>query len=154
MPDKPLNGARLQFCREYTTSGHNGAEAYRVAYPGCKSGHRQCASLLLTNTDIIREISRLEAKGARKQEADRQYCIKGLQKIADNEDTTDRNRLTAFSLLGDFNGGKREKAPNEEKVAEILARMSDEEIQTRRIVAKMRTDELSGPKLSKDKEIA
>lgn len=61
MPDKPLSMKRQHFCREYHTNGHNGSEAYRVAYPGCRVGHNVNASRLLTNDSIRSELSRLEA---------------------------------------------------------------------------------------------
>ena len=61
-----MTPARLLFCAEYMSNGSNGAKAYRVAYPGCKSGHRQCAARLLTCADIIAEIDRIQAKMAQK----------------------------------------------------------------------------------------
>ena len=48
----------------------------------------------------------------------------------------------------------RDKAPNTERVAELRDRMDAEEIEHRQDFAKKRTDAESGPKLSKDKEIA
>ncbi|KKL80653.1 hypothetical protein LCGC14_2002600 [marine sediment metagenome] len=141
--DRRIKPARAHFCREYEINGHNAAGAYRIAYPNCKSGHRQAGGLLLTFADVKQEISRLEAKSVEKQEVTRQYCIDKLQAIAENGET-ERNKLTALSLLGDFTGAKRDKAPNQEKVAEMREHMDAEEIARRQDQAKRRTDELSG----------
>ena len=152
----PLSDKRQAFVNEYEINGHNATQAYKTAYPGCKSGHKQAGQRLLTFVDVKQAMGRLRAKTAKKQAVDRQYCIDKLQHIVENS-TTERNQLTALSLLGDFTGAKRDKAPNTEKIAEMVALMSDEEIQTRRIVAMIRTDELSDtpePALRLSKESA
>lgn len=128
----------------------NGTESARKAQ--YKGNDNTLATVAKENTrkpHVIAEKERIEAETGKKAQATRDYVLDNLRKIIDNS-TNERNRLTAMSLLGDFTGDKREKAPNEEKVAEILARMTDEEIAMRRIVAKIRTDELTGPKLSKE----
>ena len=148
---KPLSAPRLHFCRIYVTNGHNGAQAYKEAYPNAKSGHDAHAARLIVNDSIKQEIARIDAKTEKKTEADRQYCIDRLQKIAENKTTTDRNQLTALSLIGDFTGAKRDKAPNTERVAQVRARMSAEELRILTIAARIRCDELAdGPKLAKD----
>ncbi len=159
MQDRPITPKQQAFAQAMYTPGSetfgNGTESARKAQ--YKGNDNTLATVAKENTrkrQIIAEKQRIQAKVEEKMQATRDYVLTNLRDIIDNG-KNERNRLTAMSLLGDFTGDKREKAPNEEKVAEILARMSDEEIEARRIVAKIRTDELSkGPKLSKDKEIA
>ena len=52
----PINHKQQAFINEYMINGHNATKAYKKAYPDCKSGHRQAASLLLTNIDITKAI--------------------------------------------------------------------------------------------------
>lgn len=62
MKDKQLTAKRQMFCWHYVEDcGGNGAEAYRRAYPLCKSGHKESASFLLTIPNICTEIERLRA---------------------------------------------------------------------------------------------
>ncbi len=128
--------------REYCSNGRNEekgllAVGYSKNYARAGAGNKVYSNVL-----VKAAIARIDAKTEKKQAVDRQYCIDKLQHIVENS-PTERNRLTALSLIGDFTGAKRDKAPNTEKIAEMVALMSEEEIQTRRIVAKMRTNELS-----------
>jgi phage terminase small subunit len=52
----PINDKQQAFVNEYITNGHNATQAYKKAYPDCKSGHKQAGSRLLTNVDIRQAI--------------------------------------------------------------------------------------------------
>lgn len=78
MNDKPLNLARKHFCREYANNGHNGAEAYRVAYPRCNTGHNENACRLLTIDSVRQEILRLDLQIAAKAKHNREIAVKLL----------------------------------------------------------------------------
>ena len=141
--------------REFCSNGRSKEKAMKtVGYSDNYAEHR--ADKVLSNVGVKAAIAVIDGKAAEKHVADRQYCIDRLQRIAEHS-SSERNKLTALSLIGDFTGAKRDKAPNTEKIAEMVAMMSDEEIQTRRIVAKIRTDELSDtpePALHLSKDIA
>ncbi len=77
MPEQPLTAKRQAFCQEYCIRGHNGAEAYRRAYPKCKSGHKENASRLLTFDNVKQEISRIDAESAEIGHR----TVKGLDKL-------------------------------------------------------------------------
>lgn len=55
-----LSPQQLAFC-DNIVDGLDQTEAYRLAYPKCKSGHAQSASALLRNPKIRAEIQRLRA---------------------------------------------------------------------------------------------
>ncbi len=75
---KPLTAVRQHFCREYCRNGHNGAQAYKTAYPGTKSGYNKHAARLMVIDGIKQEISRIEAKTVEKMEHNRTIAIRLL----------------------------------------------------------------------------
>jgi len=129
----------------------NGTESARAA--GYKGNDNTLATVAKENTrkpQIIAEKQRIQAETVKETKASRDYVIDNLRQIIETS-TNERNRLTAMSLLGDFTGDKREKAPNAERVADIRKRMTAEDLEIATIAAKIRTDQLaSGPKLKKD----
>lgn len=109
------------------------------------------------NQRVQAAIARLDEKTAERLQITRETQLTDLEEA--KQMSRDLKMPAAFvsacreqdNILGLI----RDKAPNTEKIAEMVARMSDEEIQTRRIVAKIRTDELSdtpepGLRLSKE----
>ncbi|KKL07285.1 hypothetical protein LCGC14_2587530, partial [marine sediment metagenome] len=81
MPDKPLTAKRQAFCQAYCDNGHNASKAYKVAYPGCKSGHRQNGNRLITKDDIVQEISRIKGAITARSEYDVDQCDKQYSDI-------------------------------------------------------------------------
>jgi len=81
MTDKPLSDKRKHFVREYCTNGHNGSEAYRIAYPGCKGGWNALASRLLANDSIKQAIIEYEAKIELENENSREYIDRQFKEV-------------------------------------------------------------------------
>ena len=97
-----------------------------------------CSQLVMSADDTQVSLADIEQK----QTVSREYCVNKLQNIVENSDN-ERNQLTALSLLGDFNGFKRENAPNAEKERAILERMTDEERKLAKLAAQLRRREES-----------
>ena len=101
----------------------NGTESARKAgYEGEENVLAATASRLLRNVKIISEKQRIQAETVEKLDLSREYCTQKLQDIVENG-ASERNRLTAISLLGDLCGFKRENAPNREAERAKLERM-------------------------------
>ena len=49
-----MNENRQIFVNTYLTNGYNATQAYKTAYPNCKSGHQQNGSRMMLN-DVIKE---------------------------------------------------------------------------------------------------
>lgn len=143
----PINDKQRHFIREYTTNGHNASKAYSKAYPEVTSGWNAHGARLIAKDSIRAEIDVIEAKVEEKYSSSRESLIKRLMEIVVNGISTAKEITSAASLIGDFMGHKRDTAPNQEREEAILARMSDEELETARIVAQIRTEELARGKL-------
>lgn len=141
--------------RAFTSNGRKQEQAMiDVGYT--KNYASSYCGVMWDNTSLIAAIARIDAKTEEKLDLSRAGQHEKLQD-AYNIAEKAKNPAAMTGAIREQNemlGFHRDKAPNQEKVDEILARMTDEEIATRRIVAKMRTDALAGPKLSTDKEIA
>jgi len=70
-----MNENRQIFVNTYLTNGYNATQAYKTAYPNCKSGHKQAGSRLLTSVDIKEAID--EAK------KDLEEWLEGGRKLCD-----------------------------------------------------------------------
>lgn len=154
MPDEQLTVKQQAFAQAMYTPGSdtfgNGTESARKAqYKGDTGTLQSVAAENVLKPVVIAEKQRIQAKTAKKVNIDRDYCIARLQKIAEGGGTTDRNVLTALSLIGDFTGDKRERAPNTEREAQILALMDDEEREYRKAWTKQRTDAETRPRLAR-----
>ena len=57
-----MNENRQIFVNTYLTNGYNATEAYKTAYPNCKSGHQQSSSSLLL-IPVIKEAIDKAKKG-------------------------------------------------------------------------------------------
>jgi hypothetical protein len=64
--DKPLSAKHLAFINAWLINGHIAGQAYKKAYPNCKSGYDQNGLRLLRNDKIQAEIQRRTAKLAKK----------------------------------------------------------------------------------------
>lgn len=78
---KKLTANRELFCREYIIS-RSPSDAYKKAYPNCKSGHRQAGNRLLTNVDVKDFIKTLQKPALEKFEVTQERIIKELAAIA------------------------------------------------------------------------
>lgn len=109
------------------TFGNGKESAHKAGYQGNSNTLAQTAHKLVINPKCIIRQGEIRAKTAAKREINRQYCLDKLQEIVEDS-LIERNRLTAISLLGDFTGDKRDKAPNPAAMAGIRERMEQEEI--------------------------
>lgn len=127
----PESETRDNWCQSYLKAG----------YSRCK-GWRTNAIRVKTKDYIVTAINK--AKGELKQQItiSREYLFEKLQDILDNS-TNERNVIAAASLIGDFKGFKRELAPNVEKEAERVAKMSKEDREIARLLAQKRSNELA-----------
>lgn len=144
--------------REFCSNGRNKERAMKsVGYSENYAEHR--AECVLGNVGVKAAIAKIDGKTAKKAEITR------TTQLADLEEAKQMARdlrmpaafVSACREQDNILGLVRDKAPNTEKIAEMVALMSDEEIEIRRIVAKIRTDELSDtpePALRLSKEIA
>ena len=95
---------------------------YSNSYAGSSKRNK-----VFDNSLIKGKIQQKQNKTAIKADITRDYCIKHLQDIAIAEETSKRDKISAFSLIADMCGFKKELAPNEEKERKRLLRMSLEE---------------------------
>lgn len=64
----PINDKQQAFINEYRVNGHNATQAYRKAYPDCKSGADRAGHRLLSNVEIRAAIAKDMAKSSVKTE--------------------------------------------------------------------------------------
>ena len=97
--NKPLTQPQTIFCRYYcTTAKRNATQAYKMAYPKCKHGYRQCASRLLAKVNIQQEIARIDAKLREKVGHDYERAIKMLRSQYDLlQEKADNGNITAIN---------------------------------------------------------
>ena len=74
-----MNENRQIFVNTYLTNGYNATQAYKTAYPNCKSGHRQAGQRLLTFVDIKDAVSKAKKDLEEWLESDRKLCDKLFQ---------------------------------------------------------------------------
>ena len=70
-----MNENRQIFINTYLTNGYNATQAYKTAYPNCKSGHQQNGSRMLLN-DVVKEAIDRAKKGL-------EEWLKGGRKLCD-----------------------------------------------------------------------
>ncbi len=154
MPNRPLNPKRLAFCREYVKD-RNGTQAATRAGYSPKTASTQ-AEQLLRILEVKQEIGRIDAKTAKKLDLSREGQHAKLDMALEMAIATG-NASAMTSAIREQNemlGFHREKAPNEEKMAEVRSRMDAEELEFRKEYAKKRTAAESGPKPRLVKETA
>ena len=71
-----MNENRQIFVNTYLINGYNATEAYKVAYPNCKSGHQQSSSSLLLIPVIKEAISKAKKGLDEWLEGGRKLCDK------------------------------------------------------------------------------
>ena len=71
-----MNENRQIFVNTYQANGYNATEAYRTAYPNCKSGHKQAGQRLLTFVDIKEAISKVKRELEEWLKGGRELCDK------------------------------------------------------------------------------
>src|SRR5262249_13518981 len=78
-----LKAGNEAFAQAYASNGGNAADAYRKAYPRCKSAHaaETNGSLLLRNTEVAARISEILRRGAERAEVTVEQVLRELAKI-------------------------------------------------------------------------
>src|SRR5262249_28808903 len=78
-----LKAGHEVFAQAYASNGGNSADAYRKAYPRCKSAHaaETNGSLLLRNTEVAARISEILRRGAERAEITVEQVLRELAKI-------------------------------------------------------------------------
>lgn len=71
-----MNENRQIFVNTYLTNDYNATEAYKTAYPNCKSGHQQAGSRMLLNVVIKEAISKAKKDLEGWLNAGRELCDK------------------------------------------------------------------------------
>ncbi len=108
----PVSETRNNWCKSYLRAG----------YSHCK-GWKTNALRILAKDYIKAAIGAKRQIIGEKISVSREYLIEKLQNIIEDS-TSENNQIKAMALAGEFLGFKRELAPNEEKEAKRLARMS------------------------------
>src|SRR5215831_12428657 len=77
-----LKAGHEAFAQAYASNGGNAADAYRKAYPRCKSAHaaETNGSLLLRNTEVAARISEILRRGAERAEVTVEQVLRELAK--------------------------------------------------------------------------
>ena len=87
-----MNENRQIFVNTYLTNGYNATQAYKTAYPNCKSGHKQAGQRLLTFDDVKKAIDKAKKEleewlsGSRKL-CDRLFSERYTACVAKNDNT-------------------------------------------------------------------
>src|SRR5262245_5580735 len=78
-----LKAGHEAFAQAYASNGGNAADAYRKAYPRCKSAHaaETNGSLLLRNTEVAARISEILRRGAERAGITVEQVLRELAKI-------------------------------------------------------------------------
>lgn len=143
------------FAKYYYSPGSdsfgNGTEsARRAGYKGNDNVLACIAKENIRKPQIMDEKQRKQAETEEKLDITVDECIESLAFDVRDKGTNKRDKYKAMDLLGNFCGWNRDNAPNSEKEAAIASRMSVEEREQAIAEARVRTDELSNPKLAKD----
>ena len=128
--NKPLSDNHQKFAETYCGNGHNASEAYKTAYPNCKSGWNAHGARLIAKDSISKEIARIIAKKEVKLDITRVLQYKRLTDLYDMA-IEQRNPVAARGVLNEMNnmlGYLRDKAPKAEREAEARSRLSAEEL--------------------------
>lgn len=142
LAEKPLKASHKHFAEIYTTNGHNGADAYRKAYPNCISGHKQAAERLLTNVDLKAYIANIDAKTAAKMDLSRESQYLRLLNAHDKANTANSPAAMVGALreMNEMLGYHRDKAPNEEQAQAVVRRMTTQDRLIAEEVARLLTE--------------
>jgi phage terminase small subunit len=91
--------AHERFVQEYVASGHNGQNAYMVAFPkSAKASARASAARLLKNSDVQRRIAEIQSKSAQRTDVTLEGLIKEAGDIQ-REAMTAQSYAAAVSAL-------------------------------------------------------
>ena len=71
-----MNENRQIFVNTYLTNDYNATEAYRIAYPNCKSGHQQAGSRLLLSVVVKEAIDKAKRELQEWLKGGRELCDK------------------------------------------------------------------------------
>ena len=71
-----MNENRQIFVNTYLTNGYNATQAYKTAYPNCKSGQDRCGHFLLSIPEIKKAVDKAKKELAGWLNAGRELCDK------------------------------------------------------------------------------
>ena len=125
----------------------NWCESYKQAgYSLCK-GWKTNACRVHNKNYITAVIDAKLAKIAAKYDCSREALVKALMDDVDDPLSLKADKQRAISLIGDFQGYKRENAPNQEREQAIKQRMTAEDIKLAQQSAQLRTEQEARSKL-------
>ncbi len=129
-----MNENRQIFVNTYQTNGYNATQAYKVAYPKCKSGHKQAGQRLLTFVDIKEAIDKAKKdlqewlKGGCElcdKLFEEQYQASVLAKDRTNAIRCVENKAKNVGYNALDNAQKAEEAKLDQKVAKEAGRIAN-----------------------------
>ena len=80
--DKPLSDKQEAFCQAYCNNGYNASQAYRTAYPNCKSKWDSHGARQVVKDSIKKRIAEIKAVETEKQENSRELVTRNMFKAA------------------------------------------------------------------------
>ena len=76
--DKPLSDKQEAFCQAYCNNGYNASQAYRTAYPNCKSKWDSHGARQVVKDSIKKRIAEIKAVETEKQENSRELVTNNI----------------------------------------------------------------------------
>lgn len=138
------------YCKYRFTLGSktfdNGTASYMRAYPNCKS--EKAASVrvaeLVDDSRVLAEKQRIQKEMNDEINITRDDVIKDLKTIKDDA-KSERDKISALSLISDLCGFKRESAPNKEREADLGRRlaMEQEKVRDLQYIANKRVEDIA-----------
>ena len=143
--DKPLIAKHALFVTNLFKHCMNATKAYSDTYPDAGDSAKQSSSALMTNPDIKAEITRRQAEEANKLNLSRASQHLKLQNALTFAIRCEKPSamVSAIREQNEMLGYHRDKAPNAEREASTLARMSEQELRIASAVACMLAHEES-----------
>lgn len=102
---RQLNKKHQAFILEYVKNGNNGTQAYLYAYPNAKeTTARANANKLLTNSEIVEHIQRLQDEYLKNAILSTLELEKVLSDIVINNDSSNNDKIRAIDTLNKMRG--------------------------------------------------
>ncbi len=142
LSEKQALFSKYMFTLGSKTFGNGVKSAILAKYKGNNATLRAIASENLTKANVIAEKQRIQAETEQKLDLSRESQHEKLKEAFDIA-KTGKNAAAMTSAIREQNemlGYHRDKAPNTEREAARLARMTDEERKLAELAAKLRTE--------------
>jgi len=121
--------------------GNGVQSARRAGYKGNENTLTQTAYKLVRNVKVIKAKAKIQAENEEKLDISREILNQKMRDIVFSPDASNADKTRAASLIGDFNGYKRETAPNAEREQSKRKRTAYEDELLKEFVFKRTTDE-------------